>query len=387
MSFALLAMTVVPPMNKKNILIFCHHHATQFVDVCNQYAGFFDRTRYHVTVAFLCGPPDEAVRQRTDADDIIFLDQSKRSVRGFKLGILWKMFCLARKRRFEVVICQRYKPFYLFMWIEKWVRIPVLIFVAHDLQTLSSKIRCLMIRLLARRNMYFVGVSDAMREVMRAALGRSVPASHIVTLYNATDITALESGFYTRFVAREKMKLPAEAFVFGTFGRLEANKDQESLIRAFAMLSEACPDAVLAIAGEGSQAAALQALSVNLGVDKRVYFTGFLEEGWRCLPALDVFLLTTRIKESFGRALSEAMTARLPVIGVRTGGIPEVVGDAGPVVTPGDVEALAAAMQSYYQMTPETRREWGERGYQRVRDQFSLPRFYETFRQMVPCDP
>lgn len=373
-------------MNKKNILIFCHHHATQFIDVCNQYAGFFERSRCHVTVAYLCGAPDALIRARTDADEVIFLNQSKAAVRGLKLGILWRMWRLARRKQFHTVICHRYKPFYLFMWIEKWVRIPQLIFVAHDLEALKSKMRRWMIRLLARRNMYFAGVSDAMREAMRAALGGAVSPTRLLTLYNAIDMPLLESGFYSRMDAREKMTLPVDAFVFGTFGRLEANKDHETLIRAFAMISPVCANAVLVIAGHGTLASSLKSLSIRLGVDSRVYFTGFLDEGWRYLPALDVFLLTTRVKESFGRALSEAMTARLPVIGVRTGGIPEVIGDTGIVVDPGNHEALAIAMRSYYEMTPADRRQWGERGYQRIQEQFSLPRFYDTFKKMAPCD-
>ncbi len=107
---------------------------------------------------------------------------------------------------------------------------------------------------------------------------------------------------------------------------------------------------------------------------------GFVPEAYRYLKAFDVFLLTS-VKEAFGRVLPEAMTARVPVIGTRVNGIPEVIGEAGQLIPPRDRAALEEAMLALYQMTPEMRVRWGEKGYQRVQAQFSLTRFNEVFWQ------
>src|SRR5260370_24859879 len=54
---------------------------------------------------------------------------------------------------------------------------------------------------------------------------------------------------------------------------------------------------------------------------------------------------TKRIREQFGRVLVEAMASAVPVIGSTCGAIPEVIGDAGLVVSEGDAGTLAGAIR------------------------------------------
>ena len=154
------------------------------------------------------------------------------------------------------------------------------------------------------------------------------------------------------------------------------------MLHAFAEVAQACPKAVLVIAGIGSEEQALKTLASELGLADRVRFTGFVPEVWRYLRAFDVFLLTS-LREAFGRVLPEAMTACVPVIGVTTDGIPEVIGSAGKVLTPGDVSAIAEAMAFFYHLSPAERAVWGRRGYEHIDRHFSLPRFHEVFWGIV----
>ena len=64
----------------------------------------------------------------------------------------------------------------------------------------------------------------------------------------------------------------------------------------------------------------------------------------RAYDAADVFVLATR-QETYGMAVAEALARCLPVVSTTTGAIPALVGDeAGLLVPPGDVEALAHAL-------------------------------------------
>ena len=59
---------------RKNILLFGHSYATQFIDISNQYTQLFDKNKYNVTVAYLVGEPDEAIKQKHTAENVIFLN-------------------------------------------------------------------------------------------------------------------------------------------------------------------------------------------------------------------------------------------------------------------------------------------------------------------------
>jgi glycosyltransferase involved in cell wall biosynthesis len=63
-----------------------------------------------------------------------------------------------------------------------------------------------------------------------------------------------------------------------------------------------------------------------------------------CFMRADLFVSAT-LRETYGMAVAQALAHGLPVIGTRTGAIPQLVGDeAGAVVSPGDEQAFAAAL-------------------------------------------
>ena len=123
---------------RKHILILGHSDATQFVDIYNQFTQIFDKKHYAVTVAFLTGEPTAEVKQRIIADDMIFLQTPKKSIRGLKIGPIKQLRLLCREQNFEIVICHRYKPSYIMMWVAQFCKIPALIFVMHELHTSPS---------------------------------------------------------------------------------------------------------------------------------------------------------------------------------------------------------------------------------------------------------
>src|SRR5262249_40185808 len=101
---------------------------------------------------------------------------------------------------------------------------------------------------------------------------------------------------------------------------------------------------------------------------ERIRFTGVLSdaalrEEYR---ACDLFVAPS-LFESFGLIFHEAMQYGKPVVGCRTGGVPETVADGqeGLLVKPGDAEQLAAALANL--MADDVRRQrLGTAGRDRV---------------------
>lgn len=130
-------------------------------------------------------------------------------------------------------------------------------------------------------------------------------------------------------------------------GRMDANKNHEMMIRAFASLSDRYPGHTLTIYGEGELRQYLQELAEQLGVSGKVFMPGVIPDVARQIERAALFLLTS-YSEGVSNALIEALATGLPVIStdVPSGGTVELMEDGvnGLIIPPGDEEALVRAM-------------------------------------------
>lgn len=362
---------------RKNVLIFNHGFKNGFIEASNQYSRLFDTNKYNVTVAYLDGEPNEEIRKKHLAENIIFLNTPLYEKRGLKLHTIKKMLALHRLHKFHIVICHRYKPTYIMLWVAKFCRIPNLFCVMHEMKTFKHFSRKLTLKLLAQKNIVVAGVSNAVRDDLKNSLARTYQ-DQVITLYNAIDVSATETQLLNQVEAREQLKLSNNDFVFGILSRLVAAKDHKTLIEAFAIIKPQCPNAKLVIIGEGELKPILENQIALLGLMHDIVITGFLPKAFTLLKALDVFVLSS-IKEAFGRVLLEAMVAKCPIIATKTDGIPEVLGDVGILVEKQNPQELANAMLKFYQMSAHERAKQSDVGYQRTVCNFSVDHFKEVF--------
>ncbi|EJW10333.1 Glycosyltransferase [Rhodovulum sp. PH10] len=148
-----------------------------------------------------------------------------------------------------------------------------------------------------------------------------------------------------RATTRRRFGLPLEAPVVLTVGRPTPQKNQGVLIEALPGLG----DAVLAVAGAGSDETALRAAAA-LGVGSRVRFLGALapEDVADLYGACDLFAFPS-VWETFGLAAVEAAMAGCPMVVSDLPVLREVLGQpAAPVVhlPPFDVAAWTAAIRT-----------------------------------------
>jgi glycogen(starch) synthase len=135
-------------------------------------------------------------------------------------------------------------------------------------------------------------------------------------------------------------------------GRLEKGKGVDVLLRAFARTLAVFPDARLIVAGDGRERESLVSLAADLGVSQKVEFLGHVDraalEG--VYQRADVAVMPSVWTEAFGLAGIEALSVGRPVIASSVGGIPEwlIDGETGYLVTPGDPDALYAAIKKIF---------------------------------------
>jgi glycosyltransferase involved in cell wall biosynthesis len=254
-----------------------------------------------------------------------------------------------------------------------------MLFVMHAFGTMSSLSRRFIVAALLKKNMIFAAVSNAARDDMRKDMWR-VPKERIITFYNIMDHALFEPKIINRNDARQRLGIADDAFLFGHIGRFVKEKDQKSLITAFALIKPKCPAAKLVIIGDGKLEQTLKQQIKMLHIENDVVFAGFIMDGFRMMKAFDVFVLTST-EEAFGRVSLEAMTARVPLIATEVSGIPEVVGDSGFLVPPANSKKLAECMLKVYELSPTELVSWGEKGYQHMLKNFSITSFSKTFWQ------
>ena len=194
----------------------------------------------------------------------------------------------------------------------------------------------------------------------------NVPAEKIKVILLAADekFKPLDHEEINEVKQRYKLDFPFILYV----GTLEQRKNIPTLIKAFYKLKKDETKQKLVIAGgKGWKYKEIFETIDKLNLQKDVIFTGYvLDED---LPALynaaDLFVYPS-LYEGFGLPPLESMACGTPVITSNTSSLPEVVGDAGIMVDPYDVDRLADAMHKVLS-NEELREDMIKRGLERAK--------------------
>jgi glycosyltransferase involved in cell wall biosynthesis len=186
-----------------------------------------------------------------------------------------------------------------------------------------------------------IAVSDAIVDKIQDE-GRE--GAEVSLIYNGVDLERYDHQ-EPCCTLREEYGMEPGAQIVGIVARLEPEKGHATLLDAWPLVLRSCPDAYLLVVGEGSRCDALMAQAADLGIARRVVFTGRREDVPAVTAALDVAVLPS-YREAQGLSVLEAMALSRPVVASNVGGIPEMIEDGvtGLLVPPRDPEALAAAI-------------------------------------------
>ena len=176
-------------------------------------------------------------------------------------------------------------------------------------------------------------------------------------------------------------------------GRLvDAYKGHDMVIRAMPLILAKAPDTEYVIVGDGPLRPHLARLAASLGVATAVRFVGQAgdDEVDAWYHACDVFVLAGRESavsggvEGYGIVFVEANLRGKPVVGGRSGGIPDAVidGETGLLVDPNDPADIAEAVTRLLS-EPELAERLGRGGRRRVIEDLSWPEYTERFSRVL----
>lgn len=116
-----------------------------------------------------------------------------------------------------------------------------------------------------------------------------------------------------RLSQKSERKILRDPRLIISVGRLEEQKDHETLIRAMPKVILKYPDLILKIYGEGSLRKKLKGLVDSFGLQKNIFLSGLKKNIEKYLNEADLFVFPS-LYEGFPNALLEAMASGLPCI-------------------------------------------------------------------------
>jgi glycosyltransferase involved in cell wall biosynthesis len=238
-----------------------------------------------------------------------------------------------------------------------WSRVPILVHTKHGRNQLLSAKGRLLERIAGQLSDVVVPVSADAAEVARTV--ERIPPSRLRVIRNGIALPA-----------------PRTALPVGTravhIARLNAVKDQPTLLRAARLLVDRDPTFRLDLVGDGEERTALEALVAELQLGDHVRFCGFTDDVQLALDRANLFVLSS-LSEGIALTLLEAMAACCPSSRPMSVAIAVVVhGETGYLVLLRDLAPFADAMAR--SADPVAAEAMGRAGWARVEREFSLDR-------------
>jgi colanic acid/amylovoran biosynthesis glycosyltransferase len=254
-------------------------------------------------------------------------------------------------------------------------------FTAHAKDIYHEEVDRDVLRVKMRMADLVVTVTDYNRAAL-LAVGDGIEGLErkIVRSYNGVDLSLFRPAVEEKRSCR----------ILGV-GRLVEKKGFPTLIRACAMLRERGVTASCELIGSGVQEARLREMITDLGLDQIVVLRGGLplEEVAHEIRTASVVVLPCMVAsdgnvDALPTVLLEAMASGVPVVSSAISGIPEIVveGETGHLVPPGDVVALADAIERILE-DPGAADRLGRAGRRRAEQLFDLHASVARLRELL----
>jgi glycosyltransferase involved in cell wall biosynthesis len=233
-------------------------------------------------------------------------------------------------------------------------------------------------RFVAGRSTKVIGVSAAVLEPFESRDGK------FEVVHNAIPPVAHDAD-----AARERLHQAmgeSTGPVVVLVGRLDPIKGHRELIAAAPAIIDGHPDVRFAFVGGEDPSHVELGGELRREAGEHFAFLGHRDDAVELLSGADVAAIPSiSDRRGFGRegfpyVGLEALSVGTPVVGYRDGGLPELVGECGRLVAPGDREALAAETVALL-ADSDLRQRLAHCGKRRAAEEFSLERLVKTMQE------
>lgn len=278
-----------------------------------------------------------SLRSGLAPQQIRFAGIEKKNFRG-----LFEAFRILRVFEPDILVTHSSTDSWLFT-IARWILRSKcgLIRMRHVRADVSSNFAT---RWLYSRSQFIVTTSEDIRAHLISRLRLS--PDRVVSIPTGIDVARFSvDSNRKQMVHYEKLGVPSNVRVVVMVSTLRTWKGHDAAIRAIREIS----GHILVIVGDGPRESHLRRMVKDLGLSRKVIFSGFCHEVENLLAIADVFLQPSLRHEGVSQSLLQAGAMGLPVVVSDIGGLNEVVEDGvtGLVIEPGSVEGLVSAIRRF----------------------------------------
>ena len=238
---------------------------------------------------------------------------------------------------------------------------------------------------LARWVPEFVINCSAASQRIHARIGYAAVEGAVIS--NGYDSAMFRPDEAARDATRISLKIDPDRFAIATIGRWHPQKGLTGLLAAMRILKDRGVPVELLMIGRGLDAEnpELKKAIEKAGCGDIVELLGERTDIADVARAIDLHVLASVGGEGFPNAVAETMLSGTPNVVTNVGEGAMIVGDTGWVVSPGNSEQLAAAIEQAYEEWASSKQHWDERragARQRLADNFTLDKMIAAYRKV-----
>jgi glycosyltransferase involved in cell wall biosynthesis len=231
-----------------------------------------------------------------------------------------------------------------------------------------------MARFFGKRLDAIICISGAVKDNLQA---RGFDPAKLVTIHNGLDPDRIVVENDAQLI-KKKLEISENTPVIGIVGNIREWKGQHVVIEAVSLIKKTHPDIKCLLVGSSSESdkayrGRIEKMVTDNGLTENIIFTGYQRNVADYVNIMDVVIHASVLPEPFGRVLIEAMALSKPLVGSRSGAVPEIIEDGvtGLMFKPGSVEELAAKIHEMLD-NRDRAAQMGKAGLQRLNEKFHI---------------
>ena len=314
------------------------------------------------------------------------LHSVKREVNIFDdIQAFQDIYKIIKSGNFHIVHTHSTKIGFMGRLAAKILQVPIIIHTIHgvpfpiDNRNLKVKVYLLLERAFAKISNHLIAVGKLLEDEFIEL--KVVRINQIKTIYSGINFSRFDRVYDSANKKRE-LGLDDTDCIIGFVGRLSEQKAPYYLVDAASLICKEVQNVHFVLVGEGPLRPILEAQIKELELDRKVTLLGERTDVPELLDIFDIFALPTKW-EGVGRAMTEAMYMKLPVVVSAVDGVPELVEHekTGLLIESGNVQHLAQSILRLIR-DKEFATQLGENAHQKVATMMSAEKMVDDIESL-----